>query len=73
MQRFTPGQVWGEEVMTWLYPETVGAIMRRLATRGDFEVWQVDYATVVAQPLAEFGKLVAAVPVMPPSLAYMRK
>jgi hypothetical protein len=60
MQRFTPGRVWGEEIMTWLYAETVGAILRRLNARGDYAIRQMQYAQVVANPLVEFGKLKAA-------------
>ncbi len=57
MQRFTPGSVWDEEVMTWFYPECTGAIFRRLTARGDFAITRVNYANVVQNPLGEFTKL----------------
>ena len=58
MRMFTPYRSWGRATnAVYLHEIIKPALMRILKKRGDFEILELDYAAVVADPIKEFQKI----------------
>lgn len=58
MRAFSPFLSWGKmEMSVYLYETLKDATLQRIASRSDYEILEVEYASVVSNPVMEFQRI----------------